>query len=158
MPGDDIDPVTMPMNFHQMAADGDRFMKELSVALGIPGDKNKTGRILRCVLHGIRGMITVEGSIQMIAQLPMFLKALYVDGWDGRHVKGIKHQHDLAELIRGLDRLGGKDLPTDDSVEFAVQAVFITLRRYLSVGELEKIAAQMPKQLKHLITAPIPIL
>lgn len=70
----------MALNFNQYAAEGNTFMKAYAKELRLTGDYDKAGRILSTVLHGLREMITTEESLQLIAQLPMFLKAVYVNG------------------------------------------------------------------------------
>jgi len=41
---------------------------------------NAGGRIVRSVFHVLRDMLSTEESLQLIAQLPMALKSLYMDG------------------------------------------------------------------------------
>ena len=68
----------MALNFNQYAADANTFMKEYAEKLNIE-DKEKAGRILSAILHGLREVISTEESLQIIAQLPIFLKAEYVN-------------------------------------------------------------------------------
>lgn len=43
--------------------------------------KCPAARIIRSVLHALRNRLSHQESFQLIAQLPMALKAVYVDGW-----------------------------------------------------------------------------
>lgn len=142
----------MPLQFEQMAAKGNEFMHELATALNLEHDPRKCNRILRHVLHAFRDMITVEESLQLMAQLPMFLKAIYADGWNGKHVQGIRTVQDLTEFLQVDDRAGISDFPDEETVTYCVQTVFMTLRKFISRGEQENIAAQMPQDLKKLVT------
>ena len=71
----------MALNFDQFAAEGNSFMKEYAKELGLVENVDKAGRILTTILHGLREMVSTEESLQFIAQLPMCLKAVYVNGW-----------------------------------------------------------------------------
>ena len=147
----------MALDFNKFAAKGNEFIKELANQLGHPEDKAKAGRILKVVLHAIRNRITVEENMQFMSQLPMFLKAVYVDGWKiSPKPDRIKHPEDFFKEVKALDQpTGDYDFPDDDATENAVITVFIVLRNYVSLGELEDITAQLPKELKYLVGSKI---
>ena len=71
----------MAINFDKFAQEGNLFLKELAQQLGHPQEHARTGIILRAVLHTLRERITISESFNMLAQLPMFLKGIYVDNW-----------------------------------------------------------------------------
>ena len=79
----------MALNFNKFAADGNEFIKLLARELGYPKDLKRASRVLRSVLHAFRNQLTIEESVQLIAQFPMFLKAVYVQNWT-LHKKGRK--------------------------------------------------------------------
>jgi uncharacterized protein (DUF2267 family) len=53
----------------------------VAIKLGFPEDKKLSTRVLRAVLHALRSRPTIQQFFQMMAQFPMVLKAIYVDGW-----------------------------------------------------------------------------
>ena len=71
----------MSYHFNQYASEGNQFLKELAKALGNAENIAKAGRTLKSVLHLLRNQLTIEESLQLIAQFPMFLKAVYVSEW-----------------------------------------------------------------------------
>lgn len=142
----------MALNFNQYAAEGNTFMKAYAKELGLTKDLDKAGRILTTILHGIRSMISTEESLQLIAQLPMFLKAIYVNGWAIKTKKEkIKSMEDFIDHLRTISKK--TSLVDFDSNEIAEEDVFSTfnmLRNYVSSGQMDDVIGQLPKQLKRL--------
>jgi len=76
----------MALNFNQFAVEANTFLKTYTKKLNTT-DTEKAGRILSSILHGLRDVISMEESLNLIAQFPMFLKAVYVNGWTTRKKK-----------------------------------------------------------------------
>src|SRR5689334_6902602 len=92
------------MNFEKHAAKGNEFIHRLAIRLGDGADRDRATRVLRCVLHVLRNRLSVEESFQLIAQLPMAIKAIYVDGWAPSHGHPkIKTIDEFAEAVRTED-------------------------------------------------------
>ncbi len=141
----------MALDFNKFAEKGNKFIKELAKEFGHPEDTAKAGRKLRAILHALRGCLTVQESMQLLAQLPMFLKAVYVDGWNyGRVKKKIKSEMDFMEEVRRFD-FGSADFDfkEDEDIEINTLLVFQQLRKYISPGEMEDLRAVLPKELKY---------
>ncbi|MGB3344199.1 MAG: DUF2267 domain-containing protein [Aequorivita sp.] len=142
----------MALNFNQYATEGNTFMKKYSEELGLTKNPDKAGRILTTILHGLREMISTEESLQFIAQLPMFLKAVYVNGWTLKTKKEkIKNMNDFIELLRSISGTTSlADFNSDGIVEDDIYSTFYMLRQYVSRGQMEDMKSQLPKQLKRL--------
>ncbi|MEQ6120740.1 DUF2267 domain-containing protein [Reichenbachiella sp. MALMAid0571] len=144
----------MALNFEKFAMQGNKFLKELAQKLGYDEDTERAGRILRAVLHVLRDQLTLEESIQMLAQLPMFLKAVYVEGWTLRkNKKKIRNLDDFRDEVRAIDKAISLDMYPDPHLEKAISVVFRQLAKYVSPGELEDMKAVLPKGLKSIIKA-----
>jgi len=142
----------MGLNFNQFAKEANIFLKEYSVELNLDKDTDKAGRILSSILHSLREVISTEESLQLIAQFPMFLKAIYVNGWSGRKKKKIKNLVDFIDLAREFSGATSiYDFESDEIAENYIKSTFIVLRKYISLGELEDIRTVLPKELKSLI-------
>jgi uncharacterized protein (DUF2267 family) len=143
----------MALNFNQYATEGNTFLKEYAKELGIPEDPERAGRILSAILHGLRTIISVEESLQFIAQLPMFLKAVYVNGWTIKMKKNrVKDMEGFINLIRSFDgKTSLYDFESDEIAEDYIFSTFLILRKYVSSGEMEDIRDELPKKLKGLI-------
>lgn len=144
---------TMALDFQKYAAEGNAFVKNLARQLNCPDDNERASRVLRSVLHAVRDMITPQESLQFLAQLPMFLKAVYVDGWTFTSSRSkIKDAQDLFARMREYDRpVAFHDFPGKGLEERAVITVFSQLHQYVTPGEFEDIVSQVPKDVKPLI-------
>ncbi|WP_298927426.1 DUF2267 domain-containing protein [uncultured Allomuricauda sp.] len=148
----------MALNFNKYAAEGNKFMNDYTKKMNLGDNKEKSGRILSAILHALRDIIPIQESFQFMAQLPMFLKAVYVHGWSF-HAKKIKTKH-MADFIDLVRQHGGpaaiNDYEYSDEVaERYIQTTFIFLRRYVSLGELEDIRDSLPKELKNMVYSNI---
>ena len=141
----------MALNFNQFAVEANSFMKEYAEKLNIT-DKDKAGRILSSVLHGLREVISTEESLQLIAQFPMFLKAVYVNGWSGHKKQRIKTMVEFIDLINRFDGVTSvHDFESDEVTTKYIKTTFLALRKYVSFGELKDVRTELPKELKSLI-------
>jgi len=144
----------MTLNFKKFAAEGDKFLKYFSKELSYPEDRNRTARVLRSLLHTLRDMITPEENVELLPQLPMFMKAVYVEGWTLKSAQParIRTMDQFIKAVRmKAGRTANTDFESDDQVETAMSVLFMTLRRYVSLGEMEDIKAVLPKQLKPML-------
>ncbi|TND06530.1 MAG: hypothetical protein FD123_3465 [Bacteroidetes bacterium] len=146
----------MPIDFKKYAQEGDKFLASYAKELGSRDDMAKAGRILRASLHALRGFLSTEENLQLLAQLPMFLKALYVENWTLKKPKKTKRSRDLLFQVRKADnRSAVVDFESNEEVERAVSVLFIVLRKYVSLGELEDVKALLPKKYKALASAGV---
>lgn len=101
---------------------------------------------LRTVIHALRDRLTVEEAIQLGAQLPMLVRGLYYEGWTLKHKPHKeRHKEDFVAHV--------KDAFKDDYTarpESIVRAVFKTLARHTTEGEIKDIKNILPKALHEL--------
>lgn len=143
------------MNFKKYVEDGEQFLKEIARETNTPDDRARAGRLLRAVLHAFRNRLTPNESLQLIAQLPMLIKAIYVDGWRiSDEAKNLRTWGDFMEAVR---EEGGpatrNDFVTDREVENAIHAVFKVLKTHVSAGEIRDVVATLPEELRPLLAS-----
>lgn len=145
----------MSLDFEKYAAKGNEFVHLVSEELQVPRDK--AGRIIRAVLHALRNRLSHEESFQLLAQLPVALKGVYVDGWKfDKDFNRIHHVNDFLDEIRKEDRgLAGYDFGNNSKAEIAVASVFKALNNFVSEGEMNDITDVMPAELKEFIKESI---
>ncbi|MGB5273629.1 MAG: DUF2267 domain-containing protein [Flavobacteriaceae bacterium] len=144
----------MGLNFNEYAKDGNTFIKDYAKEMNLGTDTDTAGRIISAILHALRDIIPPEESLQLVAQLPMFLKAVYVNGWNLRKEKPkIKRMAEFIDLVRQHDGSAAvNDFEYNDEVaERYIDTTFIYLRKYISLGEMEDIRDGLPKDLKSMI-------
>lgn len=148
----------MALNFNQYATEGYTFLKDYAKEMDLGHDHDKAGRILSSVLYALRDIISTEESLQFIAQLPMFLKAVYVNGWNLKKTKSkIKRMEEFLDLVRAYDgRAAVNDFEYSDEVaEQYVDSTFTFLAKHISWGEMEDIRGELPKDLKTMIQSKL---
>ena len=142
----------MSLNFNKFATEANTFLKEYSKALNLGDDTEKAGRILSSILHGLRDVVSTQESLQLIAQFPMFLKAVYVNGWTLHTKEKIKNMTEFIDVVRAYDGVTSiNDFESDETAENYIDSSFIVLRKYISLGELEHLRSELPKDLKSMI-------
>ena len=140
----------MTLNFEKYAAKGNEFVNKLAEHLGDTKNRDRAGRILRCVLRALRNRLTVEESLQLLSQLPMAIKAVYVEGWKLNHefVRIKSMEEFAAEVMREDGFAAWRDFASMEEAEEAIEAVMKTLADYVSAGELHDIIGLMPGEIK----------
>ena len=143
----------MAINFKKYTQTGEAFLKQVAIQLGDPEDTARAGRMLRAVLHVFRNQSTPMESMQLIAQLPMFIKAIYVDGWRINHKQDrIRHLDDFLFEVRKADEPNAMfDFGDDEEVTKAVKAVFHVIKEYVSEGEIDDVINTLPEELRPLV-------
>lgn len=141
----------MSLDFDKYAAKGNEVVRML--AEDLQTSRDKAARILRAVLHSLRKRLSLQESFQLLAQLPMAFKAVYVDGWkyDTQFVR-IEHLHEFFDEIRNEDGLtAAYDFGNDEKAALAVAAVFRTLNYFISEGEKNDMIGALPQELKKFV-------
>ncbi len=141
----------MPINFQQYAVKGDEFLSILAGKLGDPSDKARASRILKSTFKVLRDHLTVEESVQLLAQLPVALKGVYMDGWrvNHTHVEKMKSLGDFSMSILQADGdAAATDFLSIEDVFFAVRVVVETMGLYVSAEELDEAFGTLPKDIK----------
>jgi uncharacterized protein (DUF2267 family) len=142
----------MTKHFDDYAAEGNHFLKQVAETMGIPGDTEQAFRIVQAVFHTLRDRITFEESLHLISQLPMVLKAVYVNNWKPKdRPEKYETKADFLSQVIEHNRTAAIDL--DNTGEREVRAVFSVLRDCISAGELAHVEGQLPKEIAELMEA-----
>ena len=141
------------MNFNKYVQTGEAFVREIAVEVGCPDDVAKAGRVLRSVLHALRNQSTPEECFQLISQLPMQIKAVFVDGWrisgKGQRVRNID---DFIANVMDADGVSEwDDFPTEVETITAIKSVFRVIQKHVSEGEVEDFRRTLPEALRPLL-------
>lgn len=153
-----MEDITMALNFDKYAQEGNLFLKTLAKNLGHHDETGRTGIILRAVLHTLRDRITISESLNLLSQLPMFLKGIYVDNWKYMEQPlGIRKVEDFTkEVEKHQDQYGEYEFSWDESTEDIVKTVLRELGTYISRGEFEDIMAQLTAELEVMFRESMP--
>lgn len=148
----------MPLDFESYAQKGNEFVNLLMKNLGAEDERERPARILRAVLRTLRNHLSLEESSDLLAQLPMAIKAVYVDGWrmTQPHQRVRTMQEFADEVLKQHGPNSWRDFSSPEEVVFAVRAVIETLAEYVSTGELEQAFASLPQELRDQFRVWIP--
>ncbi len=145
----------MAMDFEKYAMKGNEFLNRLASNLG-SNDRDHAARIVRSTFRVLRNHITVEESFQLLSQLPMALKSVYVEGWKLSDHRKIKTIDDLViEIIQEEGNAAWRDFNSKEEILEALRAVIGTLKTYVSSGEIDQVLGTLPRQIQGLFQ-PIP--
>jgi uncharacterized protein (DUF2267 family) len=142
----------MSVNFERFAQEGNEFINELADKLGHPQEKATTMIILRSVLAAIRNSITVAESLDFISQMPMPLKALYVDQWKFREKpERINSIEDFKTRVK-LEQVkyGESQFDWPEHTDEIIKTVISCLGKYVSEGQMEHVRNMMSKEVQPL--------
>ena len=147
----------MQHNFDKHAVKASEFLHKVANNLGDKDDLVKAERITKAVLHALRNRLSVEESFQFMAQLPLIIKGIYVDGWKfSKEFVRIKHLEEfIEEVYREAGKTASVDFETESSALKSISCVFSAIKNQVSKGEIDHIKAVFPKELKQLWDEPI---
>lgn len=148
----------MAINFDKFAQEGKEYINTLAADLGHPEEKGQTAILLRAVLHTLRDRITVSESLNLLEQLPMFLKGIYVEHWKYKEKPlKLRSMEEFKNAVKEEQaKIGERQFDWNQSTEDLISMVLTSLgTRYFSEGQLEDIALQMPEELRQLFPVEI---
>lgn len=117
----------------------------------MPDDLDYAFRVTQAVLYTLRDRITIEESQDLISQLPMAIKAVYINGWKLKkeREKYNTRQEFLNAVYEHSARTAGRDL--GDDLRPKVQAVFKIIKSYVSEGEMAHVRSRLPEEIAELL-------
>lgn len=140
----------MTLDFNKYAMKGNEFLHQLEENLG-DNYRNHAARVLRSVFRVLRNHLTFEESLQLLSQLPMAIKAVYVDGWKkGEHKKIKTVDEFLVEIIYEDGASAWRDFSSRDEIIESIRAVIRTMRIYVSAEEMDQALATLPGKLQEI--------
>jgi uncharacterized protein (DUF2267 family) len=129
--------------FDQTIATAIPWLNDLSDHLGW-NDRDRAYKALRSVLHTLRDRLGVNEACHFAAQLPLILRGTFFEGW---HAAGKPLKLHRDEFLERIDRDLQHEVMDSDQI---CRAVFGTLRRHVSPGEIANIRTALPEDLRDL--------
>lgn len=143
------------LDFDKYRNEANAFMNDLSADLGHADEQRRVFTIVKAVMHTIRDRITISESFDLMAQLPFFLKAVYVDQWKYSNKPPLSYDtiEEMKQAVKDQQaKRGERDFDWDESTDKIIVTVLKHLKKeYFTEGQLEHIRDQMPKEVKEVI-------
>lgn len=125
------------------------WINEVAQELGTE-DVHEAYRVLRAFLQALRDHLSVDEAAQLAAQLPIFVRGVFYEGWDPSSTPTRTRDLDsFLTRIAGEARLAG-----ETEASFAATGAFRVLQRHISVGEGLNVLRVLPQTLRELLEAP----
>jgi len=129
--------------FASAAADGAAWLDEIRDELGWI-ERADALHALRAALHVLRDHLTPAQNAHLSAQLPTLVRGIYYEGW--RPAAATSAERSLERYLERIENELGARAELDG---FDVaQAVYAVLARHVSPGEVAKLQAGLPRQLR----------
>ncbi len=123
------------------------WLGDLAEELGTE-DRHHAYRVLRAFLHALRDHLSVAESAQLAAQLPIFVRGIFYEGWEPGRTP--EHARDIDSFLTRVAREAG--LAGETEASFAASAASRVLRRHVSGGEATSLLHVLPEQLRELLS------
>ena len=110
-------------------------------------DGHHAYRVLRAFLHALRDHLSVDEAAALAAQLPIFVRGVFYEGWDPSRTP--EHARDLDSFLQRIAseaRLAG-----ETEASFAASAANRVLSRHISAGELKSVLRMLPEHLREFL-------
>lgn len=112
--------------------------------------KRSALRLMRVTLHHIRDHLMVDELAQLSAQLPLFIRGFFFEGWMPKQTP-IRERH-------AIDFIATISAKMDDTEEYRgredIKCVFDLLNARISKGQIEDVRATLPEDIRALWDAP----
>lgn len=144
----------MLLDFEKYATKGNEFLHQLEVNLGTD-NRDRAARILKSTFRVLRNHLTFEESLQLLSQLPMSIKAVYVDGWQKKDHFKIKDSNEFIFEIAAEEGLPAwTDFRSMEDIQNAVNAVIETMTLYVSTEEMNQALNTLPRKVREIFQMP----
>lgn len=114
------------------------------------GNKSRSYRLLKAVLHAVRDWLPVNESADLAAQMPTLLRGVYYDQWRPA-ITPVKERGRTTFLAR-IEQSFAAD-PLENPTQ-AVMAVFQLLSNKISAGEISDVRHALQAELRNLWPEP----
>ena len=124
------------------------WINDLAEELGTD-DPRYAYRVLRAFLHAVRDHLSVDEAAQLAAQLPIFVRGVFYEGWvpSGTPERG-RDVDSFLRRIAGEARLAG-----ETEASLAATAASRVMSRHISTGETASVLHMLPEPLRELLTS-----
>jgi uncharacterized protein (DUF2267 family) len=140
----------MNTHFENYLHEGNLFLKKVATELGAPEDYDHAFRVLNGVFSAIRDRIMPQESLHLISELPILIKALYVNNWK-MHDRPKNYETKREFLDEVCKAVITHEIDFGSSAEEEVKAVFRVLKSYVSAGEINQVKGQLTREIAELV-------
>ncbi len=143
-------PTTMADALVRSTQKTEEWLHELQTRLGMTGDEQAPYRVLRGFLQTLRDRLSVDEMADFAAQLPVFLRGTFYEGW-----RPAETPHDYRDADTFLATFSDRaQLTSHDEPAEAARAVAAVVRNHVTSGQYEHVLDQLPPPVSSLLAVP----
>ena len=120
------------------------WLKEITTDLG--PDRQVAWKVLSTVLHKLRDRLSINLAAHLGAQLPLLIRGVYYDQFEPAKMPAVCRSRE--EFVEEVAEWLSDTRPVDP--ERAIIAVFRTLSRHVSEGQIDHVKQALPKGLRQM--------
>jgi uncharacterized protein (DUF2267 family) len=124
------------------------WINDLAEELGTE-DNHEAYRVLRAFLHALRDHLSVDEAAQLAAQLPIFIRGVFYEGWDPSRTP--ERARDIDSFLWRIAREAR--LAGETEASFAATAANRVLSRHISAGQAGSVLHVLPEHLRELLSS-----
>jgi uncharacterized protein (DUF2267 family) len=121
------------------------WINEVDYRVGLV-NKQRAYRLLRAVLQVLRDQLTPDEAAQLSAQLPIFVRGIFYEGYDPSRTPAALHSK--AEFVDRVLAIFGPEPP--EAIEEAIGSVFDVLDARISGGEMAQVRGCLTREVRAL--------
>jgi uncharacterized protein (DUF2267 family) len=122
------------------------WINDLAEELGTE-DGQHAYRVLRAFLHALRDHLPVDEVAALAAQLPVFVRGVFYEGWDPSRTP--ERKRDLDSFLARIS--SEAQLAGETEASFAATAANRVLGRHVSAGEGASVLHALPRHIRELL-------
>jgi len=122
------------------------WLNDLASELGTE-DRQHAYRVLRAFLHALRDHLSVDEAAALGAQLPIFVRGVFYEGWDPSRTPD--RTRDLDSFLQRIAREAR--LAGETEASLAASAANRVLSRHVSPGEAASVLHVLPEHLREFL-------
>ncbi len=146
------------ISFDKFAHDAHNYLNYVAEELEHPEEKQRVLIIWRSVMHTVRDRIHLGESFQIVDNLPMIFKGIFVENWNYSEKPRLNYDS-LEQMKNEVKKLqaqkGEEDFPWKKSTEEIIAITLNSLKKFMSESHLEEVINQMPKEIKEYLTEKV---
>ena len=142
------------INLDKFTHEAHEYFNQLADDLGHPHERHRVVIVWRAVMHTLRDRIQISESFDLMSQLPLILKGMYVEAWKYHDKPPLEYDtiEEMKEEIKRHQRAYGElEFNWGKSTEEIASIVLDSMKRYFSEGQMDHLRGQLSKEVQTLV-------
>ena len=131
----------MPIRIAEYVLKANEFIHDVARQLNDAENFDRASRVTAAVFHGLRDTLTPDESLHLISQLPLYIKAVYIDEW--KKAAEPAASNFLNQLCSYGRQLAEQDFNNESQARVSTKAVLNAMKKYASHNEIDHVTKRL---------------